>query len=157
MEIERFKHQHVEILQGIAALRKLAHAGITDNAQDIAQEIEALSTVVKVHLAIEDRILYPALQNGSDARLADMGRKYQEDMKGIANAYIAFSRRWASASELTERADDFRNEANSVLKSVAGGAGLLLQVYTERPPSMGWRSLFYLAGTVSRSGSPAWY
>ncbi|NGM87593.1 hemerythrin domain-containing protein [Parapusillimonas sp. SGNA-6] len=118
MEIERFKQQHVEILQGIAGLRKLAHAGIMDNASDIARAIKALSNVVKVHLAIEDRILYPTLQKGSDPKLANMGRMYQEDMKGIANAYIAFSRRWSSARELMERSDDFRNEANTVLKSL---------------------------------------
>lgn len=118
MDIDRFKHQHVEILDGIASLRKLAHAGIKENAHQIAQGITALSTVVKLHLAIEDRILYPALQSGDDARLAQMGKAYQEDMKGIASGYIAFSRRWATSANIAEKADQFRDEANTVLKTL---------------------------------------
>ncbi|MDS1141150.1 hemerythrin domain-containing protein [Pusillimonas sp. SM2304] len=118
MDIDRFKHQHVEILQGIASLRKLAHAGIQENAHNIARQIVALSNIVKLHLAIEDRILYPALQQASNSRLAQMGQAYQDDMKGIANAYIAFSRRWSSAAAVAGQAEQFRIEANSVLKVV---------------------------------------
>src|SRR5690606_29604327 len=98
MDIDRFKHQHVEILEVIAKLRSYTHAGIEKNAAQIAAGIVALRSVVKLHLAIEDRILYPALQNDKSQKLAEMGRAYQEDMKGIASAYIAFSRRWGSGA-----------------------------------------------------------
>ena len=32
MNIDRFKHEHLDILTGIAELRRLTHAGVTDNA-----------------------------------------------------------------------------------------------------------------------------
>lgn len=118
MDIERFKSQHVEILDGIANLRQLVRNSIADNAHKIAQEISALSKVVTMHLAIEDRILYPALQNGSNKKLADMGKAYQEDMKGIASSYIAFSRKWGAATALLSQPEMFRTEANQVLKAV---------------------------------------
>lgn len=118
MDIERFKHQHVEILEGIAALRKFSHAGVPEHAHEIARAIAALSTVVKLHLAIEDRILYPALQHGSNPRLSEMGRAYQEDMKGIASSYIAFSRQWSAAATIAAKAEQFRTEANTVLKTL---------------------------------------
>lgn len=118
MNIERFKNQHIQILEGIASLRKLAHSSISDNAHHIAQQITALSTVVTMHLAIEDRILYPSLQNGSNQKLADMGKAYQADMKGIANAFIAFSRKWSTAIAVVNQPEMFRTEANQVLKAV---------------------------------------
>lgn len=118
MDIDRFKHQHVEILQGIAELRRLAHAGIQSNARAIAARVAALSSVVKLHLAIEDRILYPAVQNTGNARLADMGRDYQDDMKGIASQYIAFSRRWSQADAVAAQPEAFREDANTILKTV---------------------------------------
>ncbi len=118
MDIERFKHQHTEILDGIATLRKFSQAGVKEHAHEIAHAVVALSTVVKLHLAIEDRILYPALQNGSDPKLSEMGRAYQEDMKGIASSYIAFSRQWSSAATIAAKAEQFRSEANTVLKTV---------------------------------------
>lgn len=118
MEIDRFKKQHVEILQGIATLRKLAHAGIEDNASAIAKQIKELGSIVTLHLAIEDRILYPSLQKRADARLAEMGKAYQEDMKGIANGFIAFARKWSVAKVVAEKAEEFRAEANTVLKQL---------------------------------------
>lgn len=118
MDIERFKTQHIDILDGIASLRKLAHSSISENAHKIAQEISALSKIVTMHLAIEDRILYPALQKGSNKKLADMGKAYQEDMQGIASAYIAFSRKWAAATTVMGQPEIFRTEANQVLKAV---------------------------------------
>lgn len=118
MDIDRFKHQHVDILSGIAALRKLTHQGVEDHAVDIAHELKALSAVVTSHLAIEDRILYPSIRRSGDTRMADMAESYQDDMKGIASAFINFARRWSSATTLAKRPDDFRNEANTVLKDV---------------------------------------
>jgi hypothetical protein len=99
-------------------LRRWAHAGIAGNAKEIANGIGDLSAVVKLHLAIEDRILYPALQDSQDTSLVQMGKAYQDDMKGIASAYIAFSRRWSSAMAVAEKAEQFRTEANQVLKTL---------------------------------------
>lgn len=118
MDIDRFKHQHVDILTGIAVLRKLAHQGVEDHAVDIAHELKVLSTIVTSHLAIEDRILYPSIRRSGDTDMADMAQSYQDDMKGIANAFINFARRWSNATTLAKRPDDFRAEANSVLKNV---------------------------------------
>ncbi|MGB3276804.1 MAG: hemerythrin domain-containing protein [Castellaniella sp.] len=118
MNIDRFKHQHVEILSGISLLRRLSHQGIADHAVDIAHELKALAQVVTQHLAIEDRILYPSLEKSGDDRMARMSAAYQGDMKGIASAFINFARRWGDATRLTRNPEDFRTEANTVLKSV---------------------------------------
>lgn len=118
MDIDRFKHQHVDILSGIAALRKLAHRGVEDHAVDIAHELKALSAVVTAHLAIEDRILYPSIRRSGNARMANMAESYQTDMKGIASAFINFARRWSNAQTLAQHPQDFRDEANTVLKDV---------------------------------------
>ncbi|MER1966548.1 hemerythrin domain-containing protein [Castellaniella sp. GW247-6E4] len=118
MDINRFKHQHVDILSGIAALRKLAHQGISEHAVDIAHELKALSTIITTHLAIEDRILYPSLRRSGNASMALMAQDYQDDMKGIANAFINFARRWSNATQLSRDPEKFRDEANTVLRDV---------------------------------------
>ncbi|WP_323017917.1 hemerythrin domain-containing protein [Castellaniella sp.] len=118
MNIDRFKHHHVEILSGIAALRKLAHQGVADRAVDIAHELKALAQVITQHLAIEDRILYPSLERSGDDHMAAMSRTYQNDMQGIASAFINFARRWGNATLLAKEPESFRAEANTVLKSI---------------------------------------
>lgn len=118
MDIDRFKHQHVDILERIDALRALVRNGIEKNAQFIAQQVHDLGTVVKLHLAIEDRILYPAVRKAKEAKIAAMGDVYQEEMKGIANTYIRFTAKWSDAARVAEEAEGFRADANIVLKSV---------------------------------------
>ena len=57
MNIDRFKHEHVDILASIATLRRLTQAGVTGNAVQIAQSVVAMSSLIKLHLAVEDRVL----------------------------------------------------------------------------------------------------
>ena len=118
MNIDKYKQQHVQILSNIAALRKLTHEGVKQNANEITALIASMSSVIKIHLAIEDRILYPTLRLKENADIARLGMAYQEEMKGIASSYIAFSRRWNTAVELIAHPEKFRDEANVVLKTV---------------------------------------
>lgn len=118
MDITRYKDQHVKILSGIAALRKLAHEGVTDHASEIADELAELSTSITKHLAIEDRILYPLLGRGDNAAIASMARRYQEDMEGIAAAVIRFIRKWGHRDHLSQEPERFRGEANVVLRDL---------------------------------------
>lgn len=118
MDIERFKHQHVDILQRIDTLRSLAHTGISGNAEAIAQEVKDLGTVVKLHLAIEDRILYPAVRKATDPGVAAMAQTYQDEMAGIASDYIRFTAKWSDPKQLASNPDNFRAAANTVLKRV---------------------------------------
>ena len=118
MNIDKFKHQHVNILGSIATLRRLAHAGVAHNATEIARLIVTMSSTIKLHLAVEDQVLYPALQRGGNAELARLGRQYQSEMASIASAYDAFARRWNTAEGVRRDAQGFRNEANVVLRRV---------------------------------------
>lgn len=118
MDLNRFKAEHNEIINGINDLRNLSHAGVVGNAAEIAQRRTELNAVVTRHLAVEDRILYPAVQNSPNPGLANMGKAYQEEMTGIANAYIAFGRRWSAIASLQDDPEGFRQAANTVLRMV---------------------------------------
>jgi len=118
MNIDKFKHQHVNILGSIATLRRLAHAGVAHNATEIARLVVAMSSTIKLHLAVEDQALYPALQRGSNAELARMGQQYQRDMGPIAQAYEAFARRWNRPESVRRDEQGFRDDANQVLRMV---------------------------------------
>jgi len=118
MNIDKFKQQHVDILEGIASLRKLALAGVARNAAEIAQGIVAMSATIKLHLAVEDRALYPAVARSADAELARKGREFQEEMDAIAAAYEGFAKRWNNARNLELDERGFRDDANTVLRRV---------------------------------------
>lgn len=116
MNIDKFKHQHVDILEGIAALRHATQAGISANAAEIARLIVSMSSIIKLHLAVEDQVLYPALRNGSNTTLATLGQKFQDEMDAIASAYMGFAARWNHAAKVSSDPEGFRLDANTVLK-----------------------------------------
>ena len=118
MNIDRFKHDHVDILGQIDNLRKLTHAGVQDNAAAIARGIVAISSTIKLHLAVEDRMLYPALAKSGNPELARLSQRFQHDMGSIATAFMAFARQWNTAERVRANAQAFRNEANDVLRRV---------------------------------------
>ncbi|MGY6270162.1 hemerythrin domain-containing protein [Achromobacter denitrificans] len=118
MNIDKFKQQHVDILQGIASLRRLAQAGVARNAAEIARAIVSMSATIKLHLAVEDRALYPALARCADADLARTGRMFQDEMDAIARNYEDFARRWNNAGSLERDEAGFRADANVVLRRV---------------------------------------
>jgi hypothetical protein len=118
MNIDKFKQQHVDILTCIAKLRKLSQAGVVDNAENIAQLIISMSSTIKLHLAVEDRTLYPTLARSRDAFLVSKGRQFQLEMGAIAQAYEKFALRWNSARKLQEDGDAFKADANIVLRRI---------------------------------------
>ncbi|MBO9357643.1 hemerythrin domain-containing protein [Bordetella petrii] len=118
MNIDKFKQQHLDILQGIAALRRLSQAGVARNAGAIARGIINMSSTIKLHLAIEDRMLYPVLARSRDAELAETGRCFQQEMGSIAQAYAAFAQRWSNVQELLANETGFKADANIVLRKV---------------------------------------
>jgi hypothetical protein len=118
MDLLKFKEQHVEILAGIDRLRKLAHAGAETNAAAIASGVVALSSTVRLHLAIEDRVLYPTIEASADPALTRMSRIYQGEMQGIAASFMAFVSRWNTPQHVQADPAGFREEANVILKHV---------------------------------------
>jgi hypothetical protein len=120
MNIDKFKHQHVKIFDCIATLRHYAAAGIVEHAREIAGTVVSMSSVIKLHLVVEDTVLYPALRNSSNAVLSRMGMQFQSEMKTIADKYEAFVHRWNTSAKVAQDPEGFRADANQVLKILHG-------------------------------------
>lgn len=116
MNIDKFKDQHVQILQKLSLLRELTHQGVVQNAAQIARGIMDMSSTIKLHLAAEDMALYPALQRSGHVDLMQLSNQLQKDMGAIAAAYEVFSRRWSHAEHLRNDEAEFRRDANEVLR-----------------------------------------
>jgi hypothetical protein len=118
MNIEKFKREHVELLAAVTALRELVQAGVQQHANAIVGQLVAMSSVIKLHLAAEDRVLYPALIGASDPLVAETGKRFQQEMGDLAQAYAAFVSRWNLASKISHDPEGFRSDANDVFKAL---------------------------------------
>ena len=118
MKTDRIKSDHDALLGYVGGLRELVQAGIPENAEAIFRELMKISASIKLHLAIEDRTLYPALMAAVDPRIAATGKRYQQEMGDIAQQYDAFSRRWNHPQHVQQDSEGFRDDANRVLRIV---------------------------------------
>lgn len=118
MNIDKFKRQHAKIFECISNLRQYVLAGTVENAATIARTVVSMSSVIKLHLSVEDNVLYPALRSSNRESIARMGDQYQEGMKVIARDYEEFARKWNTAANVARNPDGFRAEANKVLRQL---------------------------------------
>ncbi len=118
MNIDRFKDDHVRILDAIGTLRQLTHGGVLENADAIAREVVVMSSTIKLHLSAEDRSLYPALKASGDQALVRLSASYQHEMGEIADNYAQFAGRWNTREQVAADPEGFRADANHTLKAV---------------------------------------
>jgi len=118
MKLQRFEHDHHAILDGIHQLRRLIAAGIEHNAAPITQLLMKMSAEIKLHLAVEDRVVYPAFANSGRPELAAMGRFYQNEMGDLSGKYTEFATHWNLPARIVAEPARFRDEANAVFKAL---------------------------------------
>lgn len=118
MDIEKFKKDHNAILTLVTELRKTSQAGVAENADAIAQQIRAVSSIIKLHLAAEDRVLYPAFAKSQNPSVSKIGEQFRLEMGNIASAYMAFSGKWGVGTEVAHHPDGFREAANNIFKAL---------------------------------------
>lgn len=88
-------------------------------AVEITLMMARLTGILRIHLALEDEILYPALRNASDAEVARTAERYWQEMGGLADAFFDFVDRWKRADVLLADADRFRAESAHVFAALA--------------------------------------
>jgi hemerythrin-like domain-containing protein len=118
MNIENFKRDHLTVMGKVDDLRRLVQAGIGDNAETIAGIVVSMNHTIKLHLAAEDRVLYPAFTRSRNAAAIQVAKKFQVEMGSIAAAYNDFSLNWNTSSKVKADPEGFRKAANQVYKAL---------------------------------------
>lgn len=118
MDIQRYQHDHRQIIADIHALRTLAQAGVVGNTAQISKQITDMASHIKMHLAVEDRVLYPTLARLDDPVIGALAARFQAEMASLAEAFGEFVRQWRVPERIDADPEGFRRGANSVLKAL---------------------------------------
>ncbi len=90
-----FKRQHVALLEKAGVVSKdLTIANVLSNAHDARLRFSELLGMLKVHLAMEDKTLYPRLIASKDPKIAATANQFQKEMGGLAKVVIAYHHKW---------------------------------------------------------------
>lgn len=118
MDVQRYRNDHAWILRQFESLRELTHAGVRDNAEAISKLLVAISGRIKLHLAAEEEFLYPSLAHGGDSAAVALGKRYEQEMQGMAATFVAFVKDWWTPAKLEHDPEGFQRSANTVLKAL---------------------------------------
>lgn len=118
MNIDKFKREHVDLLTSVTALRELVQSGVQEHADAIFKQLFVMSSTIRLHLAAEDRMLYPALARSADPVVAQAGKQFQQEMGGLAETYSAFAARWNLTFKIAAEPQRFREEANEIFRAL---------------------------------------
>lgn len=77
---------------------------------------ELMSTLI-AHLKLEDWALYPRLIASGDNEISKAGRHFQEEMGGLAPAFVAYCDKW-SANAIETRWGDYCAETGAILDAL---------------------------------------
>jgi hemerythrin HHE cation binding domain-containing protein len=115
--IENLTRQHRELVRtatemfGWLDAAKLRARG----AGDVHRALSSLSGILKVHLAMEDRSLYPNLVNHRDVALRTLAVRFLDERAAIRQKYDDYKARWHSTAAIEARADEFIDETRKIL------------------------------------------
>lgn len=118
--IAQLQSQHeacLAIVQDIQA--RSIHIADRPGAVEITLMIARLTGILRIHLALEDEILYPALRKSSNPRTAEIAERNWREMGGLADTYLDFADAWKSADVLLAEQARFRSESTAVFKALA--------------------------------------
>lgn len=115
--------ERTELSAEHAELDALAERLITQVTQPGGPDVELASIrwrlkhVLVVHLAKEDRHLYPQLQNCGEARVRALATRFASEMGNLAAVYLAYTREW-TAQKVAADLQGFSTATLSVMRAL---------------------------------------
>lgn len=113
---DMYRKQHREILEVGAKLGTLLNeAALKADAAPARQALSQLAGKVKVHLAMEDKSLYPQLAASKKPQTASTATKFKQSMGGLVDVFLAFDKKYALPKDIATHSGDFIKEAKVVM------------------------------------------
>jgi hemerythrin-like domain-containing protein len=114
----RYRRHHTELIDLFHQVIDVPEAEIERSAGAISRVLSRLYGLLSVHLALEDRSLYPRMRNCSDASLRRMAQQYEVEMGNLKERFELFYHQWLQVSTIQAEPRAFSREAKQVIGSL---------------------------------------
>jgi iron-sulfur cluster repair protein YtfE (RIC family) len=116
---ELYRQQHAVIVELIRKLEEsLDVSKLQENTMQVWHLLAELSGQIVVHLAGEDRWLYPELRNCGDSQAETVARVFSEEMGHIAGAFKAYTERWLMPSAISNEPQAFIEQTREIARTL---------------------------------------
>jgi len=117
--VDRYKDDHEELEK--LTTKIYPYLNIKDvlrNTRTIKSFIDDLISALDIHLAVEDKSLYPLLLNHTNQEIKSTVQSFIDEMGEIRQTVLLYRRKWTSISKIQEEADKFIGETSLILEAL---------------------------------------
>ena len=116
---QKYRAQHAELSALVTQIASLLNdANLSKKAAEIRDVISSLAGKLSIHLAMEDKRLYPKLMAHSDLDVRALSRRYSEEMGSLSSDFMQFNQRWLTAALIEKEPAKFGDEMTIILTAL---------------------------------------
>jgi hypothetical protein len=116
---EVFRRQHREIVEVVGEMRALFdETHLKADAQIMRGLLSVLGGKLTIHLAMEDKGLYPRLLQHKNLTVRTLARAYQDEMGGIKDVFAEYLHSWPSAEAIQANAGKFIEHTKDIFAAL---------------------------------------
>lgn len=117
---QRFRNQHDVLINMAVELQEIsATIATVEEAKQVRDHLNRLAGKLVVHLAKEDKSLYPKLLESADLQVVSLTKRYISEMGDLAKVFELYNKRWVTPLFIHKYQDKFQSETASIVKALA--------------------------------------
>ena len=117
MDMTIYTSKHDAIKEILSEIKPLEEAG-AQNSEEIAMKIGKLSVIIQMHLAGEDKYLYPYLLKSSEPKTRAITSAYMTEMKQIEDGFLRFLAKFKTADSIRSDFCSFQKDFLKINASI---------------------------------------
>ena len=117
---EKFRRQHDVLVDLAGELDRLSKSIETlYDAKVVRSHLNHFAGKLVVHLAKEDKSLYPKLLESSDTQVVVLTRRFIREMGDLSATFDEFTKRWVGPADILVQKDEFQAELAGIVSALA--------------------------------------
>lgn len=119
-----FRAQHEVLAEIVTSIEtKLTSISNDGVAEEVRTLLSSLSGKLLVHLAMEDKSLYPNMISSDNDDAKKAAEEFMTEMGTLAEAFTGYVKSWPSADKIKEKPDEFSSQTRAVFQALKDRIG----------------------------------
>jgi hemerythrin-like domain-containing protein len=119
INVDNFRQQHREIMQVVSDISpRLVAERLKEDASGVRSMISALAGKLLVHLAMEDRSLYPTLTGSGDKAVVSLARAFMDEMGDLKVVFNDYLKKWPTAMAIQADVNAFISDTRGIFNAL---------------------------------------
>jgi Hemerythrin HHE cation binding domain len=112
---DKFRSQHSDILEVVGDITQ--NIKVQADAAVLRRMLSNLAGKLNLHLAMEDKALYPRLMEMKDGDAKEVATRFMTEMGGLGGAFAAYNNKW-QVSVIRKDPAGFSKESHAVFSAL---------------------------------------